>query len=42
MYEEALEKHPANSVLWKRKIAVLKGQGSTLDAIKELTEFLEV
>lgn len=31
-----------NSAAWKRKVAVLKAQGKTVDVVKELTEYLKV
>lgn len=42
LYESALKDHPTNSELPKRKIAVLKAQGKTTDAIAELNKFLKV
>ena len=42
LYESALQKHPMNAELKKRKICVLKAQGKTQEAITELNEFLKV
>jgi len=46
-YDEAIKgldnmigRDPTNSAAYKRKIAILKGQGKTTEAIKELSEYL--
>ena len=40
LYNQLLEEHPGCSSVWKRKVAILKNQGKTMEAIKELNEFL--
>ena len=42
LYDSALQKHPTNAELKKRKICVLKALGKTQEAITELNEFLKV
>ena len=42
LYDSALQKHPTNAELKKRKICVLKALGKTQEAITELSEFLKV
>ncbi|XP_064381848.1 ER membrane protein complex subunit 2-like [Halichondria panicea] len=42
LYEEALDSHPNSVGIWKRKVAILRAQGSTTEAIRELTALLEV
>ena len=42
LYEQVLEATPTNAAVWKRKVAVYKAQGRSVDAIKELTSLLEV
>jgi DNA-binding SARP family transcriptional activator len=46
-YEDALKgldnmitRDPTNSAAYKRKIAILKGQGKNAEAIKELSDYL--
>lgn len=41
-YDSALQKHPTNAELKKRKICVLKAQGKIQEAITELNELLKV
>ncbi|KAF4317012.1 hypothetical protein BBO99_00008320 [Phytophthora kernoviae] len=40
MYDELLEANPANALVLKRKIAVLKAQKKTADVVTALNEFL--
>ncbi len=42
LYDSALETHPTNAELKKRKICVLKALGKTQEAITALNEFLKV
>ena len=42
VYDDLLGSHPITSSAWKRKVAVLKAQGKTVEAIKELNEVLKV
>ncbi|XP_013782710.1 ER membrane protein complex subunit 2-like [Limulus polyphemus] len=41
LYDSILQTDEANSVIYKRKIALLKAQNRIPDAIKELTEYLK-
>ncbi|XP_031566762.1 ER membrane protein complex subunit 2-like [Actinia tenebrosa] len=41
IYDKILEAEPANSVAYKRKIAILKSQNKIPEAIKELNEYLK-
>ena len=41
-YKEILRAHPTCTVVWKRKIAVYRAKGDTVEAIQELTKFLDV
>lgn len=38
--DNMIQRDPTNSAAYKRKIAILKGQGKTAEAIKELSEYL--
>jgi len=38
--DHMINRDPTNSAAYKRKIAILKGQGKNVEAIKELTEYL--
>ncbi|UIZ24712.1 hypothetical protein KXD40_007110 [Peronospora effusa] len=40
LYDELLEANPANALVFKRKIAVLKAQRKTADVVTALNEFL--
>lgn len=40
LYDELLEANPANALVLKRKIAVLKAQKKTADVVTALNEFL--
>ena len=40
LYNELLEANPANALVFKRKIAVLKAQKKTTDVVAALNEFL--
>lgn len=42
LYDEIIDAHPSCSAAWKRKVAILVARGKTLEAIKELNEFLNV
>ena len=41
MYDAILRKDETNTVVRKRKIAILKSLGKTTEAIKELVEYLK-
>jgi len=41
LYDTALEENKNNAEFLKRKIAVCKAKGQTMDAIKQLTTYLE-
>ena len=38
VYDELLETNPANALALKRKVSLLKGQGKTKEASKELNK----
>jgi hypothetical protein len=38
--DNMIQRDPTNSSAYKRKIAILKGQGKNLEAIKELADYL--
>ena len=40
LYDQLLGANPANALVFKRKIAVLKAQKKTMDVIAALNEFL--
>jgi tetratricopeptide (TPR) repeat protein len=40
LYDELLEANPANALVLKRKIAVLKAQKKTADVVAALNDFL--
>lgn len=42
IYDSLSDKDEANAIYWKRKIAILKAQGKTTEAIKELNSYLQV
>jgi len=41
LYDSILQHDESNSVIYKRKVAVLKAQNKVADAIKELTDYLK-
>jgi len=42
LYEKMLQDDPTNAYVWKRKVAVLKAEGSLSGAIEELCKYLDV
>ena len=42
LYDEVLEKTPTHIAVWKRKVAVHRARGETAEAVKELTQLLDV
>jgi tetratricopeptide (TPR) repeat protein len=41
LYDQILQEHPTNTAARKHKIAIQKGQGKNVEAIRELNEYLE-
>ncbi|MBO8619713.1 tetratricopeptide repeat protein, partial [Staphylococcus aureus] len=41
LYDRILQEDPTNTAARKRKIAIRKAQGKTVEAIRELNEYLE-
>jgi tetratricopeptide (TPR) repeat protein len=41
IYDSLLKKDETNSLVWKRKIAIHRSRGNTVDAIKELSRYLQ-
>lgn len=42
LYDEVLEKNPTHVAVWKRKVAVHRARGEIAEAVKELTQLLDV
>ena len=42
LYDAVLEKTPTHIAVWKRKVAVHRARGETAEAVKELTQLLDV